>query len=113
MILKIKGEGDKWVFYDRLDKVVNNGIHAWKNGRFWNVNYKEGEPVIDEDSGPVGEPEIEHIFNQEQVNDCESQCILLEFQRYSPDDESAWSRTAAVQLAYLLNDSGQTIEKIS
>lgn len=105
MILKIKGSESKWVFFDKIDKLVTYGIHyVTPQGSITDLKESNSDFVgVDTDAA--------YIIDQSSTNNKE--CVVIEITRYRSDDNSYFSRIIALQEAFIMNDEGKTIEKLA
>lgn len=103
MILKIKTTGTRnwgqWVWLDKFDKVVDCGCHKIENDKIYHSYYDNPNQIF---------PSIAYIRPDK------SDCRVVELIRINPStgDELNWN-IVAFHEAYLLNDEGKTIEKLS
>lgn len=103
MILKIKGSKSKWVFFDKVDKLVTYGIHY--------VTPQGSITDLKESNSDFVNTDAAYIIDQS--SDKNTECIVVEITRYRSDDNSYFSRIIALQEAFILNDEGKTIEKLA
>jgi hypothetical protein len=99
MILKIKSN-NKWIYYDEIDKVVDNGIHPIESNKIY---YPDTNIVMEN-------ADATYVWDLD--SDESGSCKIIEIVKYRGDDKSSSNRIIALQNAYLLNNEGKTIERL-